>query len=135
MLAPSGAQQNDAERSALRWAEIALYAAAAGMREQAREALREFDTAFAENEGTSPRSSRAAIVARLAAALLGEPIGDFAITPPPRIASLARAVDAVIRRRAGDASGEELLDAFDDLDRHELHGLAKLLAALPGLIA
>jgi hypothetical protein len=59
----------------------------------------------------------------------------FSIVPPPRLASLARAVDVVIRRRGGDATGEELLDALADLDRHELHGMAKLLAALPAVIA
>jgi tetratricopeptide (TPR) repeat protein len=134
ILAPSGAQQNDAERSALRWAEIALYAAAAGMRERSAEALRKFEAAFVDNDASSPRSSRAAIIARLAGALLGEPSHDFAIAPPPRIASLARAVDVVIRCRNGDATGDELLEAFDDLDRHELHGMAKLLAALPAVI-
>jgi hypothetical protein len=134
ILAPSGAQQNDAERSALRWAEIALYAAAAGMREKSAEALRQFEAAFVDHDVTSPRSSRAAIVARLAGALLGEPSRIDAIVPPPRMASLARAVDVVIRRRAGQASADELLEAFDDLDRHELHGMAKLLAALPAAI-
>ena len=67
---------------------------------------------------------------------IGETGNDaFAIVPPPRLASLARAVDVVIRRRSGDASGDELLEAFDDLGRHELHGMAKLLAALPAVIA
>ena len=136
ILAPAGAQQNDAERSALRWAEIALYAAAAGMRTQSADALRKFEAAFVDHDETSPRSSRAAIVARLAAALIDDPGCDaFAIVPTPRLASLARAVDVVIRQRSGDATAGELLGALDDLDRHELHGMAKLLAALPAVIA
>ena len=136
ILAPSGAQQNALERAALRWAEIALYAAAAGMRERSAAALHEFETAVARDDSRSPRSIRAAIVARLAAELLGEDrriVFDFAL--PPRLAALSAAVDVVIRARRGLATGDELLAALDDLERHDLHGMAKLLAALPAAIA
>jgi ATP/maltotriose-dependent transcriptional regulator MalT len=134
ILAPSGAQQAGLERAALRWAEIALYAAAAGMRDKSAEALREFDDAIARDDSLSPRAMRAGIVARLASALLGESDRTgFAIELPPRLNALSTAVDVVIRRRRGSATGEELLAAFDDLEHFELHGMAKLLAALPAV--
>jgi hypothetical protein len=41
----------------------------------------------------------------------------------------------VIRCRRGLAAGDELLAALDQLEHHELHGMAKLLAALPAAIA
>ncbi len=136
ILAPSGVQQNALEGTARRWAEIALYAAAAGMRERSARALREFEAAVAGDDARAPRSIRAAIVARLARALLGE-VGknafDFAL--PPRLAALSAAVDVVIDCRRGRASGDELLAALDDLEHHDLHGMAKLLAALPAVIA
>jgi hypothetical protein len=136
ILAPSGVQQNALERAALRWAEIALYAAAAGMRERSAAALREFETAVARDDARAPLAVRAVIFARLARALLGERSdAAFEFALPPRLAALSDAVDVVIRRGRGLATGDELLAAFDDLEHHELHGMAKLLAALPAVIA
>lgn len=136
ILAPSAAQQSDPERAALRWAEIALYAAAAGARDRGVDALRHFEAAFARDDMRSQIPIRAAIIARLAGALLGEPVETvFETAPTSRVASLARAVDVVIRRRRGEADGDELFDAFEDLHRHELHGMAKLFAALPSAVA
>lgn len=136
ILAPSGGHPSSHERAALRWAEIALYAAAAGMRERAADALREFDAAATCDASRAPRCIRGAILARLARALLGQDDSlafDFAL--PPRLAALAAAVDAAIRCRRGLATGDELLDALDTLEGHDLHGTAKLLAALPAVIA
>jgi hypothetical protein len=136
IIAPSGAHRSGMVRAALRWAEIALYAAAAGMREPSLDALRQFDEAVVRDGTDSPRSIRAAILARLARAMLGEDDElAFDAQLPPRLASLWTAVDVAIRCRRGLASGEELLTALNDLERHELHGMAKLLAALPLVIA
>jgi ATP/maltotriose-dependent transcriptional regulator MalT len=132
ILAPSGPQQSYADREALRWAEIALYAAAAGMHDAAAEALREFGEALMRDDSASQHVARAEILAGLASSLIGAPY--TAIASPPstgRLRALARAVDVVIARRSGAAGAEALLDAFDDLKRHEMAGLAKLFAALP----
>ena len=136
ILAPSGAHRSGQERAALRWAEIALYAAAAGMRERSADALRQFDADVACDGSRTPRSIRAAILARLARALLGEDDRLAFDSPlPPRLASLSTAVDVAIRYRRGQATGDELLAALDELEHHELAGTAKLLAALPAVIA
>jgi hypothetical protein len=106
------------------------------MRERSVAALHEFESAVASDDSRSPRSMRAAIVARLASALLGQPDQiPFDVELPPRLAALSAAVDVVIRCRRGLGAGEELLAAFDELERHELHGMAKLLAALPAVSA
>ncbi|MEA2721848.1 MAG: hypothetical protein QOJ39_3712, partial [Candidatus Eremiobacteraeota bacterium] len=133
LLAASGFQQHaDPDREALRWAEIALYAAAAGMVKPAEDALRSFAAAFASDGGSTQYAVRGSIIARLATSLIGAPFESATnAAPAGRMASLARAVDVVIRRRDGFATAAELLDALDDLRRHELAGLAKLIAALP----
>ncbi len=78
ILVPSGPHQSPAGREALRWAEIALYAAAAGLPDAAADALQRFDDAFrrdrdASDRDASDRAVRGAILARLAAELAGPP--------------------------------------------------------------
>ncbi len=132
ILAPSGPQQSPAAREALRWAEIALYASAANLGEAAADALQRFDDAFARDPAAVP-AARGAILARLAAALAGRPHpARSGYAPGGRLGSLSRAVEAFLAHRDGDAGPAALFDAFDDLGRHELAGMAKLLAALPG---
>ena len=136
LLAPSGEQQaHFPDRAALRWAEIGLYAAAAGMRERAEANLRCFADAL-ERDGTHSRHAvRAIVVASVAAELAGaRPV----LVPPignKRLAVLARAARTVVARYRGDAGAAELLGALEDLRTHELGGFAKLFAALPRRIA
>ena len=133
ILVPSGRQQPYADREALRWAEIALYAAAAEMPDAAEEALRQFVDANQRDDQSSPYAVRGAILARLASAAAGEmPPRVPAVAATGRLASLARAVEAVIARWEG-GHANDLLDALDDLHRNELAGMAKLLAALPAV--
>ncbi|HTD32664.1 MAG TPA: hypothetical protein VK665_03305, partial [Candidatus Elarobacter sp.] len=135
LLAPSGVQQqNDPDREALRWAEIALYAAAARMHEAAHDALCRFEDAFARDGGSTPYALRGALLAALAASLAGfEPAWPEQIPGTGRIGALARAVRAVAGSQASGGCGAALLDVFDDLRRHELGGFAKLFAALPAI--
>ncbi len=135
LLAPSGVQQqNDPDREALRWAEIALYAAAARMHEAAHDALCRFEDAFARDGGSTPYALRGALLAALAASLAGfEPAWPEQIPAGGRIGALARAVRAVAGSQASGGCGAALLDVFDDLRRHELGGFAKLFAALPAV--
>ncbi len=132
ILAPSGPHQTPAGREALRWAEIALYASAAGLRDAAADALHRFDDAFGRDEDATDHAVRGAILGRLAAELIGRPAPQRVITPAGRLGTLARAVDAVVAHRRGEAEAATLLDALDDLGRQELAGMAKLFAALPG---
>jgi tetratricopeptide (TPR) repeat protein len=134
ILAPSGRQQPYTDREALRWAEIALYAGAAGMSDAAEDALRQFDHAYVSADQISQHTVRAAIVARLAAALIGS-----TCVPPPevpaagRLAALSHAVDVVIARWNREAGADALLNALEELRRNELWGMAKLFAALPAV--
>lgn len=133
ILAPSGPLQSPAAREALRWAEIALYAAAAGLRQAAADALERFDDAFARDGSATGQAARGAILARLAAELAGRPQpAPVELAPAGRLGALSRAVDVFVAQRRGEAEPNALLAAFDDLGRHELAGMAKLLAALPG---
>jgi hypothetical protein len=135
LLAPSGVQQQSyPDREALRWAEIALYAAAARMHEAAHDALCRFEDAFARDGGSTPYALRGALLAALAASLAGfEPAWPSQIPAGGRIGALARAVRAVAGSQASGGCGAALLDVFDDLRRHELGGFAKLFAALPAV--
>jgi len=133
ILAPSGPHQTPAGREALRWAEIALYAGAAGLRDAAADALQRFDDAFGRDEDATDHAVRGAILARLAAELAGRPAPQrVVVTPAGRLGTLARAVDAVVAQRRGEAGATTLLGALEDLGRDELAGMAKLFAALPG---
>jgi len=133
LLASTGSQQDaDPDRDALRWAEIAVYAAAAGMPGAARGALQSFDTAFAAIGTATPHALRGAVLARLATALVGgSGVEPAAVHGAPRLRSLAAAVQTAIARRRGTATAAEFLSALGELRRHELGGYAKLLAALP----
>ena len=131
ILAPTAEQQDDADRAALRWAEIALYAAAAGMRAVSADALRNFTHAYARDGGSSAHAVRGAILARLAASFVSGPLQFPAISAAGRLGSLSRAVECVLAARQGLQSADSLLDVFEDLRRNELFGMAKLLAALP----
>jgi hypothetical protein len=134
VLVASGNQQADPEREALRWSEIALYAAAAGLCDEALGALARGSEAASRADARSQHTIRAAILARLAAALAGDadqlPCAD--VPANPRLAALVRAVNGVAAFRSGAGGGDALLDALEDLCDHEFAGMAKLLAALPG---
>ncbi len=133
LLATTGSQQGaDPDREALRWAEIAVYAAAAGMPGAARGALQAFTTAFGGVDGTTPHAARGAVLAELAAALAVDSATEAAAgNGAPRLESLTRAVRVTVARRCGAATAADFLGALGELRRHELGGYAKLLAALP----
>ncbi len=132
LLAPSGEQQlRFPDRVALRWAEIALYAAAAGMREAAADALAFCVEAAQRDDSRSHHVLRARVIAAVAAELAGVPAEPLPPMPTPRLAALARAADIVVARYRGEAGGAEILAALAVLREHEFGGLAKLFAALP----
>lgn len=132
LLAPSGEQQaHFPDREALRWAEIALYAAAAGMHEKTAAALVCCADALDRDGRHSHHAQRAIVIASVAAELAE--VSPIRVPPmaSPRLAVLASAARVVVARYRGEASAGELLAALDELRAHEFGGLAKLFAALP----
>jgi tetratricopeptide (TPR) repeat protein len=132
LLAPSGADLGDADREALRHAELALYAAAAGMHAEARGAIGAVERALANIERASVYAARAGVIARLAAAIAGLPFAvPREVRGAERIVPLENAVEVVVRHSRGLTGGAEVLAALDELRAREWGGFAKLLAALP----
>ncbi len=132
LLAPSGTDHGDADREALRHAELALYATAAGFREEATIALHAVEEALARVDRCSVYAARAAVTARLAALIAGAAFAaPIDARAADRVVPLANAVDVVARRIDGAASAEDMLAVLDDLWAHDWGGFAKLLAALP----
>lgn len=138
MLAPTAGHEASDDRSALRWAEVALYAAAALRPADARAAALQCDAVLATIEEPSNRVQRARLLAALAFELIGETYpaamvrgGVLRETLPARLAALADAVDAVRARCGGAANHAQVLHALDALYRAEFGGLARLIEALP----
>jgi ATP/maltotriose-dependent transcriptional regulator MalT len=139
VLAASATQQWSADRKALRWAEIAAYAAAAGLREEATSAFRNASDSL---EGLEPdvRVARARLLLALAMVLLGRidsarELFDVVDAAPhalsPRLRALRRTVGALGERYRGAANAGTLLEGLRELEEHHLGGLARMLMNLP----
>jgi hypothetical protein len=139
LLSSSASQQWSADRKALRWAEIAVYAAAANLTTEAGAAYRNAADLL---EGLAPdlRVSRARLLLALAMILLGR--GEsarelFALidaTPDalsPRLSALRRALAALGERYRGVANAGVMLHALKDLREHHFGGIARMLMSLP----
>ena len=140
ILASSAEQHQEPERRALRFAEVAMYAAAAGATSDALSAL-----AAARKLDRFPKASsvflwRARLFVALTEVLLGRPAVAKKIlaridqdVPPDRrrLRALARAIEALADWRAGDGDHVELFGALEQLRRDEFGGYARLLEMLP----
>jgi ATP/maltotriose-dependent transcriptional regulator MalT len=127
------------DRRALRWAEIALYAAAAGLREPAADALRTARGQFA-GAGDGKLALQAVVYALIAASLLGLPQARRVIRSDarlerlrPPLAALVRAADALDEYWAGNDSHAVLLDSLGELYAFGFAGIAEMLESLPGI--
>ena len=135
LLGTSAERQVSPERSALRWVEVALYAAGAGQQVRAVKALEAARVVHAIDVAKEPTVAfKAAILAALAAASADPLSGrvrtllDAAGDPPDaRLGSLAAAVKGLIR----GASGLDVIAMLEDLWAHDLGGFALVFAALP----
>ncbi len=128
------------DREALRWAELAVYAAAAGEPKEAAAAL---VTALRTVRGlpaTALRTLRARIYCALALALLDrirtpqillETVRQDIPESRPRIAALCEAVTQLVAFRGGADNHVELWSALDTLRHFDLGGVARMLEALP----
>jgi ATP/maltotriose-dependent transcriptional regulator MalT len=139
LLAASASQQWSADRKALRWAEIAAYAAAAGAREEATSA---FGCASDLLETLEPdvRVQRARLFLALAMVLLGRidsarELFDAVDAAPhalsPRLRALRRTFGALGERYRGAPNAGALLEGLRELEEHDLGGFARMLMNLP----
>jgi ATP/maltotriose-dependent transcriptional regulator MalT len=137
LLGPTAAHQASFDRVALRWAEIACYAAAAMRRQDALDAVERATAALAQADAPS-RCARARIFLALATALLGRSadasqflseLGDAAL--PKRLRAAVDVVNAVADRLEGARNHDQLDDALSETYRHEFGGFARMVEALP----
>lgn len=140
LLAGSAAAQGSAERRALRAAEIALYALAAGLRDEGHAALTETNEALSGCTQPTRRLARARLVAALAELTRGHASAAHRhlaeaqrlATPAMRtIRALAQAVDALRRVAIAQADPPLVAAALERLRAEHYGGLARLLAAIP----
>ena len=140
LLAGTSERQPTDERRALRAAETALYAIAAGLHEEGEESLREAFAALERCARPSPRIVRANLTVALAELVRGRSStahrslaeAERRLTPPMRrLRAFAHAVRAVERVQLEQADPAALTAALERLRAEHFGGMARLLAALP----
>jgi ATP/maltotriose-dependent transcriptional regulator MalT len=144
ILTSSAEQQASTDRQALRWAEIGLYAAAAGNTADAVQSVtRAWRTIKAESGGSNLRFWRARILCALTFLLLGRLrsprliLNGLRRDVPARFTrtlALMQAVEALVARRGGHRNYDDVISALDTLRRRQSGGLARLLEALPSAL-
>ena len=140
LLAGTGAHQVDPDRQALRSAEIALYAAAASLHDQADAAMHDADAALS----ASPPGNRRALRARLLMALTDMVRGRWTIAHKrlsdaehllklnmPRLRALAAAARAAYRVQLEQTEMKTFVVALEHLRASQFGGMARLLEVLP----
>jgi LuxR family maltose regulon positive regulatory protein len=128
------------ERRALRAAQTALYAFAAGLQSDGETALRDANAALERCTRTSLRVVRAHLTVALAELVRGRSSSahrslaeaERLLTPPMRrLRAVAQAVRAMARVQLGQADPAALAAALERLRAEHFGGMARLLAALP----
>ena len=141
LLAPGAEKLFDDERTAYRWAEVAVYAAAAGKISAARAAIARSRASLARVTTDEPLSVRSTAYLVLAASLiddegagaasLAEARGGAAKTHP-RVRALVETIAAFRRcRRTGARGLLALAEMLDVLRARELGGVARFIERLP----
>jgi len=142
VLHPTAPHQAGAERIALRWAEVALYAAGARRHDDAGEAIRNALSHLGELAGadaTSNRAHRARLFVALALALLGRGAENRALLDavarerdaPERIRAIEGAVIALCDYLGGAANHGAVAAALAAMRERECAGIARLFEMLP----
>jgi hypothetical protein len=139
LLLPSAAQQWSADRKALRWAEIAVYAAAAGLGAESTMAIRS-SLELIETLGRGQRMARARLFLALAMILLGRSesaLEMFGLVDAdvhalsPRLQALRRALEALCERYRGMRNQSALLSLFSALGQQHFGGVARMIMSFP----
>jgi LuxR family maltose regulon positive regulatory protein len=142
LLAPGAQNLFDGHRAAYRWAECAVYGAAAGRHAEARAALARYAETTARLEGDEALAVRALAYVALAHTLLDDEAAALdaiararAAAAPRgygRIRTLVETVAAFYDCRARGADAVLALgDMLDELERCDLGGVARFIARLP----
>jgi hypothetical protein len=128
------------DRQALRSAEIAVYAAAAGESKAAASAVLAALRSLKRTAVNDLRTLRARLYCALAFILLGRIAAPRMMLAGvrkdipagrPRFAALYEAVAQLACYRRGEGNHRELADSLDALRRHDYGGVARMLEALP----
>lgn len=141
MLEPGAEKLFDDDRIAYRWAEVAVYGAAAGRREDVRAAIARSRESLARLNAGQPLALRCAAYLALAETLLGDDDAALhtltaarfaAAAKPGRMALLIEAIAAFHDCRGG-ALGSilSLGERLDALQRCDLGGVARFIGRLP----
>ncbi|MBV8602540.1 MAG: AAA family ATPase [Candidatus Eremiobacteraeota bacterium] len=137
LLAHSAGEQVTPDRRALRWAEIAVYAAGAGQEDEARIAI---GAARAELTEAAPGKHTVQALAYLliASSMLQDAMTWLTVRGDPRftrlspsLGSLLHAADALHEHWAEKRDHDAVLSALEELRTHDLGGVAAMLEALP----
>ena len=137
LLANTAQELDSPDRRALRWAEIALYSAAAGLPDESKTAM-----AAARWEMTEAPagkfSAQALSYVLIVLSMFGEDAAWEEVRRDPRLGGLGLAIRALVRcaellhvHWAQKRDHAAVLAALDDLRRHEMGGVAAMLEALP----
>jgi ATP/maltotriose-dependent transcriptional regulator MalT len=139
LLASSATQQWSADRKGLRWAEIAVYAAAAGLEVEASVAARNAADLL-DGLDVDVRVQRARLLVALAMVLLGrsdsareafELVDAAPHALSERLRALRRAFGALGERYRGLANAGSLLESLNALRENHFGGLVRMLMNLP----
>jgi ATP/maltotriose-dependent transcriptional regulator MalT len=137
LLLNTADSQQTADLRAMSWAEVALYAAAAGLKDEANDALRATRAQLAA-AGDGKLATHALAYALITASLLNRRErrrvirADARLTKArPSIAALVRAADVLDAYWAGNGSQEELLDVLNELYAFDFAGIAMMLESMP----
>jgi ATP/maltotriose-dependent transcriptional regulator MalT len=140
LLENSAEQQWSADRKALRYAEIAAYAAAAGLDREAADALRATAEILKGISVVDLRVQRARLFAALAAIVLGrtesaaEILAKVDASPETlsrRLIALRRTLGALYERYRGERNHNVLLARLAELDECGFAGIARTISMLP----
>jgi LuxR family maltose regulon positive regulatory protein len=140
LLAGTAESQGSDERRALRAAETALYANAAGLQAEGDEAVRIALEALERSPGPTRRTARCLLFLALAdlacgrAASAQRHLSEAERTLSPslrRLRSLAQAIRTLYRVQLGQADASALTGALERLRAEHLGGVARLLETIP----
>ena len=139
LLLSSAELQWSADRKALRWAEVAVYAAAAGKVADAMMAASSSLELLAPLEA-GHRITRTRLFLALAMILLGrresaaEMFRQIDVVPhasSPRLAALREALEALSERYRGARNGAALIGLFQTLREQHFGGVARMMMTIP----
>ena len=140
LLAGTAQHQRAGDREAMRWAEIALYGVAAGLDDEAENALREAAAALTRAGLSTRRALRTALILGLTELVRGHMqtahrhIADAERRIDPgmrRLRAMAHAMRALYRVQSQQAEQAAVTAALERLRAEHFGGLARLVEALP----